>query len=59
MVTSPEYQMGEYGFPGLIEALTAFPKPLICADRRFVRLHITRLSIASLMKPAPVMNRTI
>jgi enoyl-CoA hydratase/carnithine racemase len=23
--------MGEYGFPGLIEALTAFPKPLICA----------------------------
>ncbi|KIU15144.1 enoyl-CoA hydratase/isomerase family protein [Mycolicibacterium llatzerense] len=31
MVTNPEYQMGEYGFPGLIEALTAFPKPLICA----------------------------
>ena len=22
MVTNPEYQMGEYGFPGLIEALT-------------------------------------
>jgi len=31
MVTNPEYQMGQYGFPGLIEALTAFPKPLICA----------------------------
>jgi len=31
MVTNPEYQMGEYGFPGLIETLTAFPKPLICA----------------------------
>lgn len=31
MVTDPEYQMGEYGFPGLIEVLTAFPKPLICA----------------------------
>ncbi|MDR3661530.1 MAG: enoyl-CoA hydratase-related protein [Mycobacterium sp.] len=31
MVTNPEYQMGEYGFPGLIQALTAFPKPLICA----------------------------
>lgn len=31
MVTNPDYQGGEYGFPGLIAALTAFPKPLICA----------------------------
>jgi enoyl-CoA hydratase/carnithine racemase len=31
MVTNPDYQMGQYGFPGLIEALTEFPKPLICA----------------------------
>lgn len=31
LVTDPDYQPGKYGFRGLIEALTAFPKPLICA----------------------------
>jgi enoyl-CoA hydratase/carnithine racemase len=31
LVTDPEYQVGKHGFRGLIEALTAFPKPLICA----------------------------
>lgn len=30
-ITDPEFQEGTYGFRGLIEALTAFPKPLICA----------------------------
>ncbi|MGU3652156.1 enoyl-CoA hydratase/isomerase family protein [Mycolicibacterium sp. A43C] len=31
LVTDPEYAPGKYGFRGLIEALTAFPKPLILA----------------------------
>ena len=31
LVTDPDYQPGKHGFRGLIEALTAFPKPLICA----------------------------
>lgn len=31
LITDPDYQPGKYGFRGLIEALTAFPKPLICA----------------------------
>jgi enoyl-CoA hydratase/carnithine racemase len=30
-VTDPDFTPGRYGFPGLIEALTRFPKPLICA----------------------------
>ncbi|OBI99077.1 enoyl-CoA hydratase/isomerase family protein [Mycobacterium asiaticum] len=30
-ITDPDFQEGKYGFRGLIEALTAFPKPLICA----------------------------
>ncbi|MGN7778175.1 enoyl-CoA hydratase/isomerase family protein [Mycolicibacterium sp. 22603] len=31
LVTDPEYRPGKHGFRGLIEALTAFPKPLILA----------------------------
>lgn len=30
-VTDPGFTPGTYGFPGLIDALGAFPKPLICA----------------------------
>jgi enoyl-CoA hydratase/carnithine racemase len=30
-ITDPHFQEGKYGFRGLIEALSAFPKPLICA----------------------------
>jgi enoyl-CoA hydratase/carnithine racemase len=30
-ITDPQFQEGKYGFRGLIEALSAFPKPLICA----------------------------
>lgn len=30
-ITDPDYQPGEFGFAGMIEALTAFPKPLILA----------------------------
>lgn len=30
-VTDPDYQPGEYGFPGLMEALIDLRKPLICA----------------------------
>ncbi|MGN6161847.1 MAG: enoyl-CoA hydratase/isomerase family protein [Marmoricola sp.] len=31
MNTDPDFQRGRHGFPGLIDALAAFPKPLICA----------------------------
>ena len=31
LVTDPDYQPGKHGFRGMIEALAAFPKPLICA----------------------------
>ena len=31
MNTDPDFQRGRHGFPGLIDALSAFPKPLICA----------------------------
>jgi enoyl-CoA hydratase/carnithine racemase len=30
-ITDPQFQEGKYGFRGLIEALSAFTKPLICA----------------------------
>ena len=30
-ITDPGFTPGRYGFPGLIDALAAFPKPLICA----------------------------
>ena len=30
-ITDSQFQEGKYGFRGLIEALSAFPKPLICA----------------------------
>lgn len=31
MSTDPEFQRGEHGFLGLVDALVDFPKPLICA----------------------------
>jgi enoyl-CoA hydratase/carnithine racemase len=31
MVTDPDFKPGKYGFRGLIDALSSFPKPLICA----------------------------
>ena len=31
LVTDPDYQPGKHGFRGMLEALAAFPKPLICA----------------------------
>lgn len=30
-ITDPDFAPGAHGFPGLIDALTEFPKPLICA----------------------------
>jgi enoyl-CoA hydratase/carnithine racemase len=30
-ITDPDFTPGEHGFMGLIDALTAFPKPLLCA----------------------------
>src|SRR5277367_4630976 len=30
-ITDPDFTPGKHGFPGLIDALSAFPKPLICA----------------------------
>ncbi|WP_099020697.1 enoyl-CoA hydratase/isomerase family protein [Mycolicibacterium palauense] len=30
-ITDPDFTPGEHGFLGLVDALTAFPKPLICA----------------------------
>lgn len=30
-ITDPTFTPGEHGFPGLIDALSRFPKPLICA----------------------------
>jgi enoyl-CoA hydratase/carnithine racemase len=31
MVTDPDFKPGKYGFRGLIDTLSSFPKPLICA----------------------------
>lgn len=31
MATDPDFVAGEFGFNGLVDALAAFPKPLICA----------------------------
>jgi enoyl-CoA hydratase/carnithine racemase len=31
MVTDPDFKPGKHGFRGLIDALSSFPKPLICA----------------------------
>lgn len=30
-ITDPGFVPGRHGFPGMIEALTSFPKPLVCA----------------------------
>lgn len=29
--TDPDFQAGRHGFPGLVDQLTSFPKPLLCA----------------------------
>jgi enoyl-CoA hydratase/carnithine racemase len=31
MSTDPDFQRGKHGFVGMLDALTAFPKPLVCA----------------------------
>jgi enoyl-CoA hydratase/carnithine racemase len=31
LATNPDFERGEHGFLGLLDALVAFPKPLICA----------------------------
>jgi enoyl-CoA hydratase/carnithine racemase len=31
LATDPAFQRGKHGFVGLVDALTAFPKPLVCA----------------------------
>jgi enoyl-CoA hydratase/carnithine racemase len=31
MATDPSFEHGKHGFPGLVDALAAFPKPLVCA----------------------------
>jgi len=31
MATDPDFKRGEHGFLGLLDALVAFPKPLVCA----------------------------
>jgi enoyl-CoA hydratase/carnithine racemase len=31
MATDPDFRRGKHGFPGLVDALAAFPKPLLCA----------------------------
>src|SRR6478609_3511867 len=31
IATDPTFQRGRHGFPGLVDALDAFPKPLVCA----------------------------
>jgi enoyl-CoA hydratase/carnithine racemase len=31
LATDPTFRRGEHGFPGLVDALDAFPKPLVCA----------------------------
>lgn len=31
MATDPSFQRGQYGFPGLLDALIDLPKPLVCA----------------------------
>ncbi|OSC39768.1 enoyl-CoA hydratase/isomerase family protein [Mycobacterium decipiens] len=30
-IADPDFTAGKYGFPGLIDALSRFPKPLVCA----------------------------
>ena len=31
LATNPDFERGKHGFPGLLDALVAFPKPLVCA----------------------------
>src|SRR3954464_1194402 len=31
MATDPDFERGKHGFPGLVDALAEFPKPLVCA----------------------------
>ena len=49
-ITDPDFQSGEYGFPGMIEALTALRKPLIVAVNGFgVGIGATILGYADLV----------
>ena len=39
-ITDPHFTTGKHSFPGLIDALSAFPKPLICAVNGLSLIHI-------------------
>lgn len=48
-ITDPEFTPGAHGFPGLIDALAGFPKPLLCAVNGLgVGLGATILGFADL-----------
>src|ERR1700749_647197 len=48
-ITDPDFTPGKHGFPGLIDALSKFPKPLICAVNRVgVGIGATILGYADL-----------
>lgn len=49
-ITDPGFTSGNYGFPGLIDALSGFPKPLLCAVNGIgVGLGVTILGYADLV----------
>lgn len=49
-ITDPDFTPGRHGFPGLIDALARFPKPLICAVNGLgVGLGTTILGFADLV----------
>lgn len=48
-ITDPEFSAGTHGFPGLIDALARFPKPLICVVNGLgLGLGVTILGFADL-----------
>ncbi|MGV9799326.1 enoyl-CoA hydratase/isomerase family protein [Mycobacterium sp. NPDC003449] len=48
-ITNPDFTPGEHGFYGMVEALTALPKPLICAVNGVgVGIGVTILGFADL-----------